>query len=113
MGDTVKGKRYCAIIGIYMIIKSIVNLLLGFGISNLVWLVVNIALAYALYSQRPFLNYITAAVLVLVFLVNVKTNISGHHWFYLAEGIVDVVCAVMLILNKDIKSCFENNNTKE
>ncbi|MCD8096392.1 MAG: hypothetical protein LUE12_09770 [Ruminococcus sp.] len=103
-----KGKKICLAIAAYMVIKSIVNLILGFSVNNLFWLVVFVLFGYFLYEGRPYFNLITAAVLALLFLLNLKTNITGHYWFYLGEGIADVVCAALLVINKDVKSCFDN-----
>lgn len=52
MGSAEKGKKLCMLIGGYMVVKSAVNLLLGFGLMNIVWLAVNAALAWALYTAK-------------------------------------------------------------
>lgn len=106
MGNSEKGKKLCAVIGGYMVIKSAVNLLMGFGVMNIVWLAVNIALAYAILTARPMCNLVTGVFLSLMFLLNVKNNIEGKQWFYLGEGIADAVCAAALFVNKDIKAFF-------
>lgn len=102
-----KGRNFCALIGGYMILKSLINLILGFSFMNIVWLAVNAALAYALIKAMPQLNLVTGVFLALMFLLNVKNNISGHQWFYLGEGIIDAICAAALFINKDIKAYFD------
>ncbi len=101
------GKTLCTAIGGYMVIKNIINLVLGFSLMNVVWLAVNIALAVGLAAGKKPLNLVTGVFLALMFLMNVKANIEGRQWFYLGEGIIDAVCAAALFINKDIKSYFE------
>lgn len=101
-----KGRNFCVLIGGYMAVKSLINLLLGFNLMNIVWLAVNIVLAYALIKAMPQMNIVTGVFLALMFLINAKNNISGHHWFYLGEGIIDALCAAALFINKDIKAFF-------
>jgi hypothetical protein len=90
-----------------MIIKSIVNLFLGIGLNNFAWLVVSVVMSVWLASGKKGSNYGVGVVLALLFLLNVKTNVTGHHWFYLAEGLVDAACAAALFINKDIKAHFD------
>ena len=106
MGDMNKGKMLCTAVGAYMVIKSVINLVFGFGFMNIVWLVVNILLAGALVKGRQPFDIVTGVFLALMFLLNVKNNISGHQWFYLGEGLIDAVCAAGLFINKDMKSHF-------
>lgn len=101
-----QGKTISTVVGAYMVIKSVINLVLGFSFGNLVWLVVSIALAYTLIQGIKYCNYITGAYLAILFLVNVIPNISGHHWFYLMEGIIDAFCAFLLIASSAVKSYF-------
>lgn len=106
MGNASDGKKLCTVIALYMAAKSVLNLVLGFGIGNFVWLIAYIALGAAIISAYKYSNFITGAVLALMFLINVKTNISGGYYLYLAEGIIDAVCAVVLFVNRDIKAHF-------
>ncbi len=105
--ETNSGKNTCIVIGGYMVVKSIINLVMGFGIGNIITLLVSAALAFTLISGIKYCNYITAAYLVVIFLMHVAGNISGHHWFYLAEGIIDVLCAFILVAASGVRSHFE------
>lgn len=106
MGSSIDGKKICTVISAYMVIKSIVNLILGFSFVNIGMLVIHCALAYTLIKAIPQLNKVTAIFLVLICAVNVKDNITGHHLFYLLEGVIDCVSAYLLLANKSVKDYF-------
>lgn len=107
MGNAASGKNTCLVIGGYMVVKSIVNLILGFSTGNIITLLVSAALAFTLVAGIKYLNYATGAYLAVVFLMHVAGNVSGHHWFYLAEGIIDVVAAFILFTSSNVKAHFE------
>ena len=70
------GGKWMSLIGAYMIVKGIVNLILGFSVGNIV---------------------------ALMSVIHIIPNIQGHHWFYLAEGIIDLIAAVVLFTSGKIK----------
>lgn len=102
------GKKWILGIGIYLILKSGLNLILGFCISNVVMLVVSVVILVLLVSRVPYINYIVAAFLALMFLINLKGNLSnfGSQWFYLLEGLLDVGAAAVLAFEKNVKVYF-------
>lgn len=105
-----KGEKMVTAIGGWMIVKGILNTVLSsFGMDNIITLLVSVALAYAMIKKVPFMHYITGGLLALVVLANLKNNIDGRQFLYLAEAAVDIVCAVLLFTNKDIKEHFGNN----
>lgn len=106
MGDSSKGRTLATGIGIYMIVKSLINLVLGFSVSNLGTLVINGILGYAVMSGRKYYNIIVGAFLAVIALLHLKGNIDGRQWLYLAEGIADIACAAALVISKDIRSYF-------
>ncbi len=89
-----------------MVIKSIINLLLGFGMGNIISLVINIAFAAGMHKGIKLLNYAVAIFLAVVMLMHVEANIDGKQWLYLAEGIIDLLCGTALLASKDIKAHF-------
>lgn len=102
------GRNFALCIGLYLIVKSILNMIIGNDpIGNLVYSVIEAA---ALYTGLMYINYVVAGIAVLVVLVNLKNNLSniGSNWIYLVEAAVDVVCAVLLVTQNDIKSHFTN-----
>ena len=59
------------------------------------------------------LNYVAAAVLAVIALIHLPDNISniGSNWIYLIEGIIDIGCAVLLCVNKDVREHFSKTIT--
>lgn len=102
------GKTISMAIAAYMVIKGIINLTLGFGAGNLITLIVSAVLAYTLIKGIKYCNYVTCAYLAILFIANVVPNISGHHWFYLMEGIIDAVCAYMLAVPPAVREYFDS-----
>lgn len=107
MENTNSGKNTCIVIGGYMVVKSIINLVMGPGLGNVITLVVSVVLAFTLIAGIKYFNFITAAYLVVIFLMHVAGNIAGHHWFYLAEGIIDVICAFLLVAGSGVRAHFD------
>lgn len=112
MGHSVNGRNLCGIISAYMIVKQILNLIIGFSFMNIVWLAVAVALAFCLVTSKKFMNIVTAVFLVVIVLVNIKGNIQGlgfnKNLIYLAEAVIDVICAFQLVANKDIREFFNH-----
>ena len=106
MGHQVNGRNLVGLIGVYFIIKGIVNLVLGFSFSNIVMLALFAVLAYLMLQKKPMTNYITAALLVVIVLIHIKDNIVNFRVIYLAEAAIDCVCAFTLVANKDVREFF-------
>lgn len=103
------GRNYAAFIGGYIIAKAILNMILGggFSVSDLL---LGVGMTCMLISGLQFVNYVIAAILVIVAVKHLPDNISniGSNWIYLLEGIADIICAVLLCVQKDIKLHFTN-----
>lgn len=102
------GRNYAVMIGVYLIIKAIINMIIGsdpFG--NVIFSVIEAA---ALLTGLQYINYVVAGVLILGVVVNFGNNISniGSNWIYLVEAAIDVFCAAILIAQKDVKEHFTN-----
>lgn len=83
----------------------------GLSISSLL---IAVGGALALFSGMQFVNYVVAGILVLVAVVHLPANISnfGSNWIYLIEGVIDIVCAVLLVTIDDVKAHFTNKWTE-
>jgi len=110
-----KGQKWVYGISIYMVLKAVLNLIINISAGNVVYLIIAVV-AFVLLTQRiPFIQYyiqyVVAAYLVLVFLINVGNNISNFsgNWFYLLEGIVDLGAAVVLVFEKNVRAFFHND----
>ncbi|WP_295214178.1 hypothetical protein [Ruminococcus sp.] len=102
------GKKWVFGIGLYLIVKSVLNLLLGFSASNLIMLIVSVVALVLMLSRVPYINYIVAVFLTIMFLMHVGNNISnfGSQWLYLLEGLLDVGAAAVLVFEKNVKAYF-------
>lgn len=107
--NNVQGRNYALIIGCYLIIKSIVNMIIGRGL-NIGDLLLSVLMAFALCTGLQFVNYVVAGIMALIVIVHLPGNISdfGSNWFYLLEGIVDIGLAAVLVVKSDIKEHFTN-----
>lgn len=98
-----KGFRIIAAMAAYVLVKGIVNMVIGgFSLSGLL---IAAAMACAFFVLINKFNYVLAAVLALVVLIHLPANLGniGSNWFYLLEGVIDIVCAAMLVTNSDVK----------
>lgn len=102
------GKKMITVVGAYMILKGILNLILGFSAGNVVSLLFAAVLIFAMLKRIPYSQYVTAIFLALIFLVNLPANLSnlGSNWIYLVEGLLDVGAAAILAFHKDVKDYF-------
>ncbi len=103
------GKNLVTGIGIWMVVKSLLNLILEFGFGNIIILVVAAGLAILLMANVPYANYVVAVLLGIVVLKNLPGNILSFQILYLLEAVVDVVCIVLLVAVKDVKDLFARN----
>ena len=100
------GKKWVFGIGLYLVVKSVLNLILGFSGANIVMLI--LAVAALMLGRIPYIQYIVAVWLVLMFLVNLGGNLSnlGSQWIYLLEGLLDVGAAAVLVFEKNVRAFF-------
>lgn len=112
MGHSVNGRNLCGLIAGYMVIKQILNLVLGFGFMNIVWLLAAAVLGFCLITSIKKMNIVTAVFLIVMVLVHIKDNLSGigfnKNLIYIAEAVIDVICAFQLLVNKDIREFFNH-----
>ncbi|MGN1411398.1 MAG: hypothetical protein ACI4WH_02660 [Oscillospiraceae bacterium] len=110
MGNTETGKIYSVVMGIYIIVKAVLNMILGNGFSSLI---LPILMAIVLFIGIKYGNYAIAIVLGITVLMHIGTNVSNlglnRYLIYFIEGIIDIVCAILLVINKDIKAYFDTS----
>lgn len=108
MSDTETGKTYSMAIGIYIIAKAVLNMILGSGLSSLI---LPIIMAIVLFMGIKYGNYVIAVILAITVFAHIGTNISNigfnSYLIYFIEGIIDIVCAILLCVNSDIKKFFD------
>ncbi len=108
------GKNITMAVGIYLIVKSVLNLILGFSFTNVLMLIIAGVIFVLLYKHVPYCNYIIAVYLGLVFIAHFWTNITNLgnsfvYWIYLLEGIIDLLAGLLLAFNKNVRAYFGNN----
>ena len=84
------GRKWVFGIGLYLIIKGALNLILGFSMSNLVMLIVSVVALVLMLNRVPYINYIVAVFLALMFLMHVGSNISTVSCTHLAGKLREI-----------------------
>lgn len=104
------GRMVAIIIAVYVILKVLVNMMLG-GSLDISGLLIAAAEAVFLFIGLKYTNYVIAAVLVLVMVVHLGDNIKNisSNLIYLIEGIIDVICAVILCVAGNVREHFSNS----
>ena len=108
-----QGRMLATAMGIYLIVKSVLNMIIGGGIS-IGSLLRAVGGAVVLFSGMEYVNIAVAGILFIVAVIHLPSNIShfGSNWIYLIEGIIDIVCAFILVTRDDIKAHFTNKWTE-
>ena len=103
------GRKICVGIGAYLIVKCVLNMIIGGGL-DISGLLIAAAMLCALLSGIKYVNYVVAGILAVIALVHMPDNISniGSNWIYLVEGVIDIGCAVLLCVQSDVKEHFTN-----
>ncbi len=91
----------------WLVGKSVLNLILGFSLSNICMLVMFIAISVMLLAPIKYSNYITAVILGVVVLANFPTNIANAAIIYLIEAVVDIISIVALVGKKEVRDYFK------
>ncbi|MBQ7046935.1 MAG: hypothetical protein IJN85_04245 [Oscillospiraceae bacterium] len=106
------GRMVAIIIGVYLVCKELINMFIGllgggFGITGLITAAI---LAVVLFLGIKYTNYVVAVILAIVVLTNLGNNISniGDNLLYLIEGIIDIICAVIICIMPNVKEHFTN-----
>lgn len=90
----------------WLVVKSVLNLLLGFSFGNLVAVAIAVVIGIVLLAGVPYANYVVSAFLAIVVLKNLPFNIMFFQIIYLLEGVIDVGCILLLCLGKGMKEHF-------
>ena len=103
------GRKICIGIGAYLIVKCILNMVIGGGL-DIGGLRLAAGLAAVMWAGIQYTNYAVAGILALIALIHLPANISNisSNWIYLIEGLIDIGCAVLLCTFSDIKEHFTN-----
>ena len=103
------GKKIAMAIGIYLLVKQLVNVIIGASIfSMLIPLVISVFFYLNLWE---YTNYLAGAVIALIAIWHLPDNLRNFpsSWLYLAEGILDLIASAVLIFSQDIKAYFNKS----
>ena len=114
-----RGRAYALIIGIYFILKTILNIILGDNSGNIIYATLE---TVVLFAGIQYANYVIAGITAFVFcgimhtadiIYYLKGNLSAplNNILYIIEGVIDIYCAYILIFNGNVKEHFTNKLT--
>lgn len=77
-------------------------------------LIVGVVALVLMLNRVPYINYIVAVFLAIMFLTHIGANLSnlGSQWIYLLEGLLDLGAAAVLVFEKNVRAFFVNNSGK-
>ena len=106
-----RGKTIVTFFGAYLIGKSVLNLILGFSMGNLISLGIAVVMAALWFFGVKYTNYIVTFILLFVVLWHLRTNLIElpGTWLYLTEGIIDTAIGFCTLFVPDIKAHFERD----
>jgi hypothetical protein len=106
------GRKIALGVGIYAIVKAVLNLILGFSAGNVITLVVAGVIFVLLFQRVPYTNYVIAVYFALLFLAYFWGNVtnlttSWVYTLYLIEGILDLAAGALLAFHKGVKAYYQ------
>lgn len=104
-----KGRTYVIIVIAYLVLKTLLNMLVGGGF-NFGDVLFTVLAAVAMFSGLQYLNYAVAAIMALTVLSHLPANLKNlpSSILYLIEGVIDAGAVVLLVLQNDVKEHFTN-----
>lgn len=103
------GRNYVVIVGVYLLVKTVINMFIGggFDFGGIIFAVVAAA---AMFSGLQYLNIAVAALLAFTVVRNMPYNMTHlpSAAIYLVEAVVDALAVVLLLVHKDVKEHFTN-----
>ena len=104
-----QGKKIVMGISIYLILKQVLNVILGTGVSTMLLPVLISVFMYL--NLWQYTNYVVAGIIALIAFRYLPDNLRNFpsSWLYLLEGIVDFGTAVILIISQDVKAYFNKS----
>ncbi len=106
-----RGQLLATAVGVYMILKEVINGIIGGGI-NIISLLIAVAATVCLFLGVKWSNIVVAIVLVALFCTNFVENITHlpQNLLYLIEGLIDAGGGAMLAFLPDIRRHCKSNN---
>lgn len=110
-----RGKIIALVIGIYLVAKSLLNLLIGgFSAVNIATLVLMGGLAAILNLRVRHAHFITSGLCIVIALYYLPGNLTGFPgtWLYLTEALLDIGSAAVLFASPDVRAFMEENKSE-
>jgi hypothetical protein len=111
-----KGKSFIVVIGTYMVLKEVLNLILsivgGGGFAGIANVVIAGIILFALIGCPKWIKYIVALFLAVTFFRHILGNIKDifGNLIYIIEGILDIICAIVLVINPAITAFYDEKS---
>lgn len=104
-----RGRTYVIIVGAYLLLKAILNMVIGGGL-NIGDLLFAVIAAAAMFSGLQYLNIAVSALLALAVVTNLPYNLTHlpSTLIYLVEAVIDAGAVVLLLVQNDVKEHFTN-----
>jgi hypothetical protein len=107
------GRNYVITIGVYMLAKTILNMILGggFAVNDLIFA---LAAAAVMYTGLQFVNIAVAVLMAITVVRHLPYNISNlpSTLIYLIEAVIDAWAVIVLLTNSAVKAHFANKWSK-
>ncbi len=106
-----RGQLLATAVGVYMILKEVINGIIGGGI-NIISLLVAVAATVCLFLGVKWSNIIVGILLVALFCTHFVENVTHlpQNLLYLIEGLLDAGGGAMLAFLPDIRRHCKSNN---
>ncbi len=103
------GRNYVIIVGIYLLVKTVLNMFLGGGF-DFGGIIFALVAAVAMFSGLQYLNIAVAAILALTVVQHLPYNLMHLPFtaLYLVEAFIDACAVVLLLVHNDVKQHFTN-----
>ena len=104
-----KGRTYVIIVGIYLVLKTVINMVIGGGF-DLGGIIFAVVAALAMFSGLQYLNIAVAALVDFTVVRNMPYNLTHlpSTAIYLVEAVIDAGAVVLLLVQNDVKAHFTN-----
>ena len=106
---TEQGKKIAMAISVYLILKQVLNVVLGTGVSSMLLPVLISVFMYL--NLWKYTNYAVAGIIALIAVRYLPDNLRNlpSSWLYLLEGILDFGAAAVLVFSQDVKAYFNKS----
>lgn len=105
--NNIKGRNITIAISVYLIVKTALNMIIS-GDFSLINLIMGFFAVVPLVFGTRYMNYVLSVIIAAIVLQNIEYNLTNlpSSLIYLIESVVDMVCVVILCVQKDVREHF-------